>query len=391
MSASSRGAPGGLAMINGTMPEWSTRCEQSPALDFVDYCLRGVGQVVFQNNPLTGLAILVAIWIFSPWVGFAGVLGLLASTVLALMLGMDRGAIRAGLYGFNGVLVGLALATFLGPHWNVGIMGYVVVVAGFSTILMASLGKIFIGSWGVPPFTLPFNFATLIFLVAALQLRYGHLTLAPHAPALLGHDVHAALRASAASTDHTTFGGILNAIFRGIGQLFFADSVLSGVIMIVGIAICSRISAVFALVGSIVGMLTGLAVGADGFAIYHGLWGFNSFDACLAIAGVFYVLSWRSALLGVGCAIAAAMLFGALGSLFTPWGLPALTLPFCFATLAFVVMKDTSPRFITVEVADITTPEDHLTRRRGEHSPGVGRDAVGEFPEAESGAHPSVG
>lgn len=150
MSASSRGAPGGLAMINGTMPEWSTRCEQSPALDFADYCLRGVGQVVFQNNPLTGLAILVAIWIFSPWVGFAGVLGLLASTVLALMLGMDRGAIRAGLYGFNGVLVGLALATFLGPHWNVGIMAYVVVVAGFSTILMASLGKIFLGSWGVP-------------------------------------------------------------------------------------------------------------------------------------------------------------------------------------------------------------------------------------------------
>jgi hypothetical protein len=95
-------------------------------------------------------------------------------------------------------------------------------------------------------------------------------------------------------------------------------------------------------------------------------------------------------LLGVGCAIAAAVLFGALGSQFTPWGLPALTLPFCFATLAFVLMKDTSPGFVTVEVGDITTPEEHLTRR-GEHSPGVGRDAVGEFPEAESGANPSVG
>jgi urea transporter len=262
VAAATSASSGGLAMINGTMPQWSARCEQSPALDFVDYCLRGVGQVVFQNNPLTGLAILVAIWIFSPWVGFAGVLGLLASTVLALMLGMERGAIRAGLYGFNGVLVGLALAMFLGPHWKVGIMVYVVVVAGFSTILMASLGKVLLGSWGVPPFTLPFNFVTLIFLVAALQLRYGHLTLTPHAPALLGHDVHAALRASAASTGHTTLGGILNAIFRGIGQLFFADSVVSGVIMIVGIAICSRISAVFALVGSIVGMLTALAGGS---------------------------------------------------------------------------------------------------------------------------------
>lgn len=391
MTGSSDASARGLAMINGTMPEWAARCERNPALDFVDYCLRGVGQVVFQNNPLTGLAILIAIWIFSPWVGFAGVLGLLASTLMALILGMDRGAVRAGLYGFNGVLVGLALATFLAPHWSLGIMGYAVVVAAFSTILMASLGKIFLGSWGVPPFTLPFNFATLIFLVAALQFKYGHLALTPHAPALLGPDVHAGLRSTATGAGHTTVGGILNAIFRGIGQLFFADKVISGVIMIIGIAICSRISAIFALVGSIVGMLTALAVGADGFAIYHGLWGFNSFDACLAVAGVFYVLTWRSALLGVGCAIAAAVLFGALGSLFTPWGLPALTLPFCFATLAFVLMKDTSPRLITVEVADITTPEEHLTRRRGEHSAGVGRDAVAEFPEAESGANPSAG
>ena len=77
------------------------------------------------------------------------------------------------------------------------------------------------------------------------------------------------------------------------------------------------------------------------------------------------------------------MLFGAIASLFTPWGLPALTLPFCFATLAFVLLKGTSAGSTAVEVADITTPEEHLARRRRQHSEGVGRDAVGEFPESE--------
>ena len=57
-------------------------------------------------------------------------------------------------------------------------------------------------------------------------------------------------------------------------------------------------------------MLTGLALGASGIAIYNGLWGFNSFDACLAIGGVFYVLSARSAILAVFCAVATAILFG---------------------------------------------------------------------------------
>jgi urea transporter len=383
MTASASASPRGLSWIDGTMPEWSKRAERMPAVDFVDYCLRGVGQVVFQNNPITGLAILVAIWIYSPWVGFAGTLGLLVSTITGLILGMDRGAIRAGLYGFNGVLVGAAIATFLGPHWNGGIIGYIIAVSAFSTVLMATLGKIFLGSWGVPPFTLPFNFATLIFLVSALQFKFGHLLITPHAPLVAGHSVHTGLRATALSSSVVNASSVLNAIFRGIGQLFFADKLLSGIIMIVGIAVCSRISAIFALIGSIFGMLTAFVVGADGFAIYHGLWGFNSFDACLAIGGVFYVLTWRSALFAVACAIATAILFGAIGSLFTPWGLPALTLPFCFGTLAFVVMKGTSTRFTPVEVADITTPEEHLKRIRGEHSVGVGRDAVREFPEAE--------
>jgi urea transporter len=383
MSTSATASLRGLSAINGTMPEWSKRTEQMPAVDFVDYCLRGVGQVVFQNNPITGLAVLVAIWIYSPWVGFAGTLGLVVSTVTGLILGMDRGAIRAGLYGFNGILVGLALATFLTSHWNGGVIGYVVAVSAFSTVLMASLAKIFLGSWGVPPFTLPFNFATLIFLVAALQFKFGHLGLAPHAPALVGHSVHTGLRATATSASVINFSSVINAIFRGIGQLFFADKVLSGIIMIVGIAVCSRVSAIFALVGSIFGMLTAFVVGADGFSIYHGLWGFNSFDACLAIGGVFYVLTWRSALFAVACAIATAILFGAIGSLFVPWGLPALTLPFCFGTLAFVVMKGTSSRFIPVEVADITTPEEAMHRTRGQHSEGVGEDAVRQFPEVE--------
>ena len=100
-------------------------------------------------------------------------------------------------------------------------------------------------------------------------------------------------------------------------------------------------------------MATGLALGANGVAIYNGLWGFNWFDAALAIGGVFFVLSWRSGLLAVACAVLAALLFGAIAALFTPWGLPALTLPFCFATLAFVLLKGGSSELDAVEIEDI--------------------------------------
>ena len=376
MSTSGGASPGGLS-INGTMPGWAARVEGNPLLDFVDYCLRGVGQVCFMNNPVTGLAILVAMTIAEPWLGFAGALGLVVSNLAAIVIGMDRGAIRAGLFGFNGVLVGAGLSLFLQPDWDVLVMVWIVVAASLSTVLHGALAAVFIGAWKVPPFTLAFNFITLIFLIGALNFANGRVGgLAPADAKVNEGTVSTTLRSAADAGSANNIEGVLNAIFRGISQLFFANSVVAGIIIIVGLAVCSRIAAVFAVVGSAVGMLTGLALGADGVAIYNGLWGFNSFDAALAVGGVFFVLTFRSGVLAVACAVLAALLFGAIASLFTPWGLPALTLPFVFATLAFVLLKDASTKLVPVAVEDITTPEEHLTRTRGEHSEGVGRDAV---------------
>ena len=358
-----------LGAVDGTMPAWQARVEDNPVADFVDYCLRGVGQVVFMNNPVTGLLILVGMFVASAWLGFAAVIGLVASTVAGILLGMDRDLIRAGLFGFNGILVGAGLSLFLAPPWDPLAMIWIVIVSGFSSVLMATLATVF-QAWKVPPFTLPFNFATLLFLVAGLQLANAQVgpLVGPAQVQSLGDNVETVLRSAAGTEAAGGIDGWANGIIRGIGQLFFANDIVAGILIVVGIAVASRIAAVFAVVGSTVGMLTGMALGANGIAIYNGLWGFNSMDACLAIGGVFYVLTVRSAILAVCCAIFTAMLFGALAALFTPWGLPALTLPFCFGTLAFTIMKYASDKLVPVEPADITTPEGNLRRYREERA-----------------------
>lgn len=375
---STSGASSSGLSINGTMPGWSERVADNPLLDFIDSCLRGVGQVCFMNNPVTGLLILVGMFVAEAWLGFAGALGLVASTLAAVVIGMDRGAIRAGLFGFNGVLVGAGMSLFMQPDWDAVVMVWIVVASFFSTILHAALAAVFIGAWKVPPFTLAFNFITLIFLIGALNYAHGRTggLIAPADAQVTGGTVSNTLRSAADAASANNVEGVVNAIFRGIGQLFFANSVAAGIIMVVGLAVCSRIAAIFAVVGSTVGMLTGLALGANGVAIYNGLWGFNSFDACLAVGGVFFVLSWRSGILAVACAVLAALLFGAIASLFVPWGLPALTLPFCFATLAFVLLKGATDKLEPVAVEDITTPEEHLSGRRAPQPDDVGRVAV---------------
>ena len=282
-------------MFDGTMAEAGERADANPLLAFVDSCLRGVGQVVFMNNPLTGLAILIAMFVHEPWLGFAGVLGLVVSTLAAIAIGMDHGAIRAGLFGFNGVLVGAGMSLFLQPDWDVMVMVWIVVGAFFSTILHAAFAAVFVSSWTVPPFTLAFNVITLVFLVGALNFANGRVggLIAPADAQVTEGSVSNTLRSAADAATANNLEGVINAILRGISQLFFANGIVSGIIIIVGIALASRIAAAFALIGSAVGAGTGLALGANGVAIYNGLWGFNSFDAALAVGGVFFVLTVR--------------------------------------------------------------------------------------------------
>lgn len=141
-------------VVNGTMPGWQQTGERNPLVDFVDHCLRGVGQVCSVNNPVTG---------------------------------PRRRDVRRGRLARRRDLSGPAAST--------------------------------------------------------------------------------------------------------LTAIVFAADVIEAVLFVVGLLVASRIVAVFALVGSAVGMLTGLALGASGAAPYAGLWGYNSFDACLAIAGVLFVLT----------------------------------------------------------------------------------------------------
>ena len=43
------------------LAKWESLCASSGLLRFVDINLRGIGQVMFQNNPLTGVLFLAAI------------------------------------------------------------------------------------------------------------------------------------------------------------------------------------------------------------------------------------------------------------------------------------------------------------------------------------------
>lgn len=144
---------------------WNHLAQENVAVGFVDTLLRGCGQVMFQNNPVTGLLFLIGIFINSPLLGLAGLIGLIISTVTAMLLRVERTLVRAGLFGYNGILTGIGLAFFL--QWNAFLVVYIIIGAVISTVVMMALANFF-STWDMPALTAPFVLTTWLLLFAAL-------------------------------------------------------------------------------------------------------------------------------------------------------------------------------------------------------------------------------
>jgi urea transporter len=357
-----RGAPQRAA------ESWATMAERNPAVGVVDTLLRGVGQVMFQNNPLTGLLFLVGIFVNSAKLGGAGLLGLAASTLAAYLLGADRSLIRAGLLGFNGILVGIALAFFFEFDFLVAV--YIVLGAAVSTIVMMTLINL-LTPWDMPALTAPFVVTAWLLLFAVYQFDFLHPT-ELIAPATLhpGAAVQTDLRELATGSGGLTAANLAHGFFRGVGEVMFEDNLLTGVIFLVAILVNSRISAAFAVLGSAVALLTALALGANGFLIYHGLYGFNAVLCAIALGGLFFVLTWKSAIYALLAAAFSVVAFAGIAVLLSPIGMPALTAPFVLTTWLFLWPKASFAALQPVALADVTTAENiRATYRAGTAGP----------------------
>lgn len=199
-----------------------------------------------------------------------------------------------------------------------------------------------------PPFTLPFNISTLTFLMAMKQITKSVVDDDPLVSVV---------------TTPMTARAFFAASIRGIGQVFLADNIISGVLVLAGIMFCSRISAVAAFVGSLLGAGVAALVGEDVAAIENGLFGFNP-SLTLTAMVMFYVPSLGSLSFGIVASVVTVFVQLALEVTLRIYGLPSMTLPFCLAALAFIMIQGTTPNVISVPLSSMTTPEDHLKRVR---------------------------
>lgn len=305
-------------------------------LRFVDSVLRGIGQVMLQNNSYTGVIFLAGIFYNSIILGCAALLGGIASTAMAMLLGAERSSVNAGLFGFNGVLVGIAILYFLEP--NILTWGYVIIAAACSTVIMSALLNL-LSTWSIPALTAPFVITTLLFILACARL--GRLQTTDILPT-------AGLPSTATVEGVVTSSTLIEGLFNGVAQVFFQGSLVTGVFFVVGLLVSSRLACSAALIGSFIGMLVAWGMGADEVAIRSGAFGFNSVLTAIVFAGLI-VANMASVTYSALAVITTAVVFAAMSAALEPLGMPALTSPFVLVVWLFLLA---SPQFKNLKKAE---------------------------------------
>lgn len=311
---------------------WSTAVANNAPLRFIDINLRGAGQVIFQNNPLTGLLFLVAIaWgagaADQPMIALGALVALVVATATAMLLNADQPSIGMGLFGFNGVLVGAAVPTFLssGPGmWTVLVVG-----AAVSTVIMLAVSNV-MKTWGAPALTFPFVLTTWFLVLGAYS--FGQLPIASMGPPALPHPAGPGTSTLAPLV-------LLEAWLKGPAQVFLINNWISGVLVVLGLLVNSRWAALFALAGSAVALAVALGLGASLASIQAGLYGFSPVLTAVALGCVFYKPSWRVAAFALLGTVFTVLVQGALDAAVAPLGIPTFTAPFVFVTWLFLLPK----------------------------------------------------
>lgn len=229
-------------------------------LPFIDQTLKGIGQIMLQENRWTGLLFIIGLFIGSWQYAAAAILSAAAGTAAAKLLKYNQQEIDAGLYGFSPALVGVVLVFLFD---DILITWFLVIAGG---ILAAMIQHFFI-SKKIPAYTFPFILVAWAFIFLIRQY-----TEIP--PSEL-------LQIKFESTQLDVFLAPTN----GFGEVIFQASVLSGVIFFIAVFINSPVAALYGLAASLLGAVLSVVNGQPLEQINLGLFGFNAVLTAIVFAG----------------------------------------------------------------------------------------------------------
>jgi len=324
---------------------WKEFSAKNKVLSLIDDVISGYAQIAFNDNTFAGLLMILATYIASPTAALAGVWATFIATVTAHILGVPKGAIKCGVYGFNPALAGLAIGILIIFPDIPRLLLYTGIAGIFCVIFQAAIGQL-LSKWDVPALALPYCLTTVLLVPATLTLG-----------GLQTSGIGQKLFQAGQATGAWTSGEFVTASLNGIAQVLWVDKPLTGILYLVAVLMASRIDAISVIIGAIVSTLAAIALGLPKELVLIGIYGYNAVLVMHVITRGF-LINARSYTFAIIMAALTVFLAAGLRVIFAPLGIVSFyAIPYSITCIVAFLGRDTFSNFIYVPARNWGVPE----------------------------------
>jgi urea transporter/murein DD-endopeptidase MepM/ murein hydrolase activator NlpD len=302
---------------------------------WIDTILNSYGQIFFSQARFFTV-LLCAITFFSPTIGLFGLLSVIVISIGAYFSGFDKNMLRTGLYGFNALLCGMALASIFQINevfiiiWLIALLMVMIITASIDG---------FLHKYQLPFLTFPFLLT--FWIISAACTHFNHVLWLENGV----YTINDAIRNQGSwlyfvthCCDNWILPIYIQTYFKTLGGCFFQSGVLAGMIISIGLLFFSRISWTLSILGFTFAYIFYPLLGADLNDLNYSLLGSNFIFMAIALGGFFVVPNCYSYLSIILLSPILVIFLVFCNKILGVFQLKAMTLPFSIISLFFLYM-----------------------------------------------------
>jgi urea transporter/murein DD-endopeptidase MepM/ murein hydrolase activator NlpD len=321
--------------------------------------LNSYSVIFFLNNRFFA-SVLMLVTFFNFFAGFCGLLAVVTTVLLAYYLNLDKIQLKKGLFSFNALLLGIGMGTFFDPSPVFFLLLFF--AALLALILTITLGGS-LNKLNLPVLSIPFVLSFWFVLIPADKFENFGLT---QRNIYWLNEMYNwggnTLLNFFQTLDTLPVNNLIDIYLRSMSSIFFQSNLISGLLIVCCLIICSRIAFSLSVLGFLSAWLfthfTGS--GAAGFTYYN--IGANYIMVALGIGGFFCIPSRYSYLWSFILVPLTTILVLFFNKLLGYFALPVFSLPFSLIVILFLYFLQF--RFKTnrliLTISQYYLPEDNL-------------------------------
>jgi len=295
-----------------------------------DSLLHSYAQVFFSQNKLLACLIIVCTFL-KPNIGFIALTSVLAANTLVYFWGYELKLIREGMYGFNVLLLEVALSNMfiINAAFLVLIIVSIVIVTIFTIVANSIFGKHYL-----PAVSIPFFLSFWLIKLAApsfvgLETNLDEVYWINSTYKIGGNK----LLELYIYFENIPIPLFFSTYFKALGSVFFMPYNLTGILITIGLFAFSRIALSLSLIAYLVAWKGATLFGYNQTNFIFEFTGSNIIFSAIGIGCFYLVPSFASYLLAIILVPITLLMCSAFNALLLPWNLPAMTMPFAFVTV----------------------------------------------------------